>query len=161
MTIVRHIAIGVAVSVALALLAPPADATPRQEAETHQRINTYRGPLTRHSGLDTDARNWSAWWAALAPDQFWHSPNIGSDTARHVPAGRWFCHNEIIARYNHATHGVPFVIWMWDQSQPHRAALRNLPGVGQHCPFGDWNRIGIGVVRHGDWSWVTVRLARW
>ncbi|QGG95839.1 CAP and S-layer homology domain-containing protein [Actinomarinicola tropica] len=117
------------------------------EQELVQRTNQSRvaaglAPLVVHPGLAADARAWSS--TMLSTGRFAHTTTLGPDTARHLPdyrrAGENIGRGGSIAAMHDAFMASP----------GHRANV-----------LGDYNAVGIGVVRGGDGSlWVTVRFAK-
>jgi hypothetical protein len=132
----------------LGTLAPPASADSGFEQEFLQRLNqtrTSRGlaPLSLHSGLSQDARNWSA--NMRNRNLLYHTPSqqMQNEIARVVP--NWQRIGENIGQG-------------YDVAGLHNAFF-NSPGHRANM-LGDFNRVGIGVVRNGQQTWVTFRFVK-
>lgn len=100
-----------------------------------------RRPLYFHGVLGDQASAWSAWMAAIG--QLAHHPDLGAE-ASHVTAG-WTGAAEIVGR----GPDVASVLRGFLASPPHRDKI-----------LGDWDAMGVGIVRSGGELWVTVRFLR-
>jgi uncharacterized protein YkwD len=132
----------------LALASSPASAVPRssEELQFHSLLNQLRssralGQLNWDDNLANSARDWSGYMAYTGALR--HDPNMVGVLNATVPG--W-------------TRGGENVGVGYDVQGLHNA-FTNSPGHLGNM-LGDYNRVGIGVVRSGTQIWVTVRFAK-
>ncbi|MDZ7678632.1 MAG: DUF4214 domain-containing protein [Acidimicrobiales bacterium] len=149
---VRLLASVVAVLMVAAIGIAPVEAQDRPAdpatAETQflQLLNTERSdrglaPLTSHSGLRADARNWSSVMAAQG--EIFHTTTLAADTAARLPDWR---------RAGENVGYGPEVERLHDMFVASPAHFDNI--------VGDFNYLGVGVVYEGSRIYVTFRFAK-